>query len=73
MDLERPSACPGAAAYGLPVQSGDVFVLEVDRAGGRIVETQDHTADCALAATSFADQAECLATAENEGDPVDRW
>ena len=54
------------------LEPGDVAALELDRAGGRIVEPQDRAAGGGLAAAGLADEPERLALADLEADVVDR-
>src|SRR6266545_2467786 len=57
---------PGAA------RGGDVLALQLDPAGGRVEQPQQQPRRRRLAGTGLAHQAERLALADAEGDPVDR-
>jgi hypothetical protein len=50
----------------------DIGAVELDPARGRVEEPQDHPPDRGLAAARLAHEAEGLAAADLEADPVDR-
>ena len=68
----RPSASAAAAGAGRRSPSvRDVLAVELDRAGGRLVEPEDRAADGGLPAARLADQAERLAAPDVESHAVD--
>ena len=60
---------PGDVVRGLP---GNVLILEIERAGGRIVEPRDQVEDRAFAGTVGADDRQDLSLLDSKADGIHR-
>ena len=71
--LEDDLDLPAQRHQLLAPELGDIDAVIADFAGGRLFETQDAAAHRGFAAAALADEAQCLAAADRQIDPVHRF